>query len=157
MTWTWRLIEIHFVPMVGKTCMHVVAAGRWLRGAREPRPWTGRRFPAVRSKEPPRRGRPPHQPPAGDKTTSFITRYAWEADQTCLPGGPSIEFTLFLTDFKKGGGSQFDWIFFLCLCYSISSPIVNRFWWFFFIGFGIVSDWYHINFGQVLMILLMTK
>ena len=52
----------------------------------------------------------------------------------------------FLTDFKKGGASQFDWIFFVCLCYLISSPIVNRFWWFFCIGLSIVADWYHINF-----------
>ena len=63
-----------------------------------------------------------------------------------------LYFSTFLTDFKKRGGSQFDWnffFFFFYLCYLIFSPIVNRFWWFFFfffwIGLSILSDWYQIN------------
>ena len=39
--------------------------------------------------------------------------------------------------------------FFVCLCYLISSPIVNLFWWFFCIGFNIVSNWSPINFIDI--------
>ena len=53
----------------------------------------------------------------------------------------------FFTDFKKGGGSQFDWIFFFCIYVTwFLRQLWTDFDDFFCIGFSIVSYWYHINF-----------
>ena len=51
-----------------------------------------------------------------------------------------------LTDFKKGRNYQFIGMFFFFLFFRrFLSYHVDQFWWFFFIGKGVPSNWSHIN------------